>query len=353
MSLRAPLALANAVILAGCSAAGVSPSSSAPATSPSAEALVDLGWGLSGPTSTTASVYARGLANMSALAFDGHGRLWAATAAYSDDGADGVYLIESAGSTPAEVISDLETPLGLLWIGDDLYVSSATGVVAYSGFDGGAFSSSTRILELPEGAGEANGLARSPDGRLILGISSPCDHCTPTDASSASVVSFKTDGSDLEVVASGIRAPIGLAYVPGSNDLLVTMNQRDDLGQATPGDWLARVEAGQDWGFPECYGQGGAACSGVPEPLAVLDPHAAVSGLALLGDEGTTSAFIAEWALGRIVRVDLADTVDDATIEPFLTGLKNPVPVIATATGDLLVGDWGTGTIYLISGVRG
>jgi glucose/arabinose dehydrogenase len=112
--------------------------------------------------------------------------------------------------------------------------------------------------------------------------------------------------------------------------------------------------AGQDWGFPDCDGQGGTACSAVPEPVAVLDTHAAVSGLALLeGDDGPTSAFIAEWALGRIVRVDLADTGDDATIEPFLTGLKNPVPVIATPTGDLLVGDWGTGTIYLISGVRG
>ena len=55
------------------------------------------------------------------------------------------------------------------------------------------------------------------------------------------------------------------------------MNQRDDLGSKTPGDWLAVVREGQDWGFPGCWGQGGKACEGVPEPAAVLDAHAAES----------------------------------------------------------------------------
>ncbi|HEY8765861.1 MAG TPA: hypothetical protein VIP09_01140 [Dehalococcoidia bacterium] len=55
----------------------------------------------------------------------------------------------------------------------------------------------------------------------------------------------------------------------------MTMNQRDDLGDATPGDWLAVVQQGQEWGFPDCYGQGGDACTGVPAPIAALDKHAA------------------------------------------------------------------------------
>ena len=38
-------------------------------------------------------------------------------------------------------------------------------------------------------------------------------------------------------------------------DLLVTMNQRDDLGDQTPGDVLAVVQVGQAWGFPDCYGE--------------------------------------------------------------------------------------------------
>ena len=50
------------------------------------------------------------------------------------------------------------------------------------------------------------------------------------------------------------------------------MNQRDDLGEATPGDWLALVEAGQAWGFPDCYGQDDATCEATPTPVAELTP---------------------------------------------------------------------------------
>jgi glucose/arabinose dehydrogenase len=341
-------ALALTMVVAGCTVVGA-------ATSPDDTQLVDIGAGLSGPAGVTAAVYATGLANVAGLTLDAEGRLWAATAGYSDGGDDALYVIEAANRTPLKVVDGLRTPLGLLWIDDTLYVSSESGVDAYSGFDGTRFADTKEVFDLPDGAGEANGLALSPDGRIVLGISAPCDHCTPTDAYSASVVSFLPDGSDVEVVASGVRAPIGLAYVPGSSDLLVTMNQRDDLGDATPGDWLALVESGQDWGFPDCFGQGGAACDGVPAPIAVLDRHAAVSGIAVveggLAGVTTTSAYAAEWTLGKVVRVELTkgDAGYSGAVTTFLTGFRNPVPVIATEEGNLLVGDWGTGTVYSIS----
>ena len=60
------------------------------------------------------------------------------------------------------------------------------------------------------------------------------------------------------------------------------MNQRDDLGEHTPGDLLAIPQRGQDWRFPGCYGQGVPACTGVPEAVAVLDKHAAVGDVAIV-----------------------------------------------------------------------
>ncbi len=133
------------------------------------------------------------------------------------------------------------------------------------------------------------------------------------------------------------------------------MNQRDDLGEATPGDWLGLVRPGQDWGFPDCYGQGGSSCAGSPSPIAVLDVHAAVSGLAIVaGELGTsvgTSALVAEWSTGKVLAVDLAGEAiqtDPAAVAPFLDGLKNPVPLLLGPDGTLLVGDWGTGTVYAI-----
>jgi glucose/arabinose dehydrogenase len=335
-------------LIAGCTSASAGGSAS-PST------LTAIGAGLQGPAGLDATVYAAGPANVASFAFDSEGRLWAATAAYDSSGDDAIYLIPTAGSTPIQVVGGLHTVLGLVWADDTLYVSSAGRVDAFRGLSGDTFATRATVLVLPAGVGEANGLAMSGAGRLVLGISAPCDACTPTSADAAAVVSFLPDGSDLRVEASGIRAPVGLAYYPGTDDLFVTMNQRDDLGDATPGDWLAVVRSGQAWGFPACYGQGGSVCAGAPSPVAVLDPHAAASGVAIvtdgLGASVRSSALVAEWATGTVLRVPL--THDGATYvgvaQPFLTGLSKPVPVVTAPDGAVFVGDWATGTIYRIA----
>jgi glucose/arabinose dehydrogenase len=300
-------------------------------------------------------VYATGLAHVSAFAFDAQGRLWAATADYSDTGIDGVYEIAKSGASPVQVISGMHTPLGLLWYDGALYVASRERVEAYGGFDGSRFTTVRTVVALPSGVGEVNGLALSSAGRLLLGISAPCDHCAPASAYSGAIASFLPDGSELRVDVSGIRAPVGLAFYPGSSDLFVSMDQRDDLGELTPGDWLAMVQPGQDWGFPDCYGQGGGICAGLPAPTAVLDIHAAVSGVAIvtgqLGAEVGNSALVAEWAIGVVRSVALAKdgSAYTGTVSRFLTGLQNPVALAVSPDGAVLVGDWGTGTIYRIA----
>jgi glucose/arabinose dehydrogenase len=313
--------------------------------------LVDIGDGLRGPLGFVASTYTTGLTHVAAFAFDDSGRLWAATAGYEDDGTDAVYLVGAPGSPPVKVIGDVHTPLGLLWRDGELYVASKGRVDADSDLVGSTFTKHRTVLVLPDGVGEVNGLVVSPDGRLVLGISAPCDACTTTTPYAAAIVSFRTDGTDLRVEASGIRAPTGLAYSRRAQ-LYVTMNQRDDLGDATPGDWLAIVQRGQDWGFPDCYGQDDAACHGDPQPVAVLDQHAAASGVALDEDGFASvrepSAFVAEWAKCVVLRVGLA-TAGPASVEPFVTGLQNPVPVAAAPDGSLIVGDWGSGMVYRIA----
>ena len=300
-------------------------------------------------------MYASGLPKAAALAFDDQGRLWVATADYSDTGLDGLYVVTQAGASPVEVISGMHTPLGLLWYQQSLYVASKEAVDAYSDFDGTKFANHRTVVALPAGVGEVNGIVLAPGGRMQLGISAPCDHCVPTSELSAAVVSFLPDGTDLRVDAKAIRAPIGLAYFPGTSDLFVTMNQRDDLADKTPGDWLAVVQQGQSWGFPDCYGQGGTACTGVPQPVAELDKHAAVSGIAIvtgqLGATIGTSAIVAEWQIGTVQQVTLVRSGSTYTgnVTPFLTGLKNPVPVLLGADGALFVADWTTGTIYRIT----
>ena len=333
------------VALLGCGGGGV-------ATSPEPT----IGAGLSGPTGLHATIFAAGLPTVASFAFDSEGRLWVGTAAESDGGKDGVYLVAAAGATPQEVISDAHTPLGLLWYQGSLYVAASGGVSAYSGFNGTTFTSHHTILALPTDVGEENSLVLAPSGRMLLGISAPCDDCTPALPDSASIVSFLPSGGDPQIYASDIRAAVGLAFVPGTSDLLVSLDQRDDLGSATPGDWLVDVHQGSAWGFPGCYGQGGSICAGVPPPLAVLDKHGAVSDVAIvtgqLGSAIGTAALVAEWNTGRVEDVKLTQAGSDymGTLETPITGAAMPVALIIAPDGALYIGAWGSGTIYRVTG---
>ena len=103
------------------------------------------------------------------------GRLWLGTAAYSDTGTDGVYLVAAVGGTPRQVVSGLPTVLGLLWRDGELYVARAGGVTAYGGYDGTSFQTERTVVSFPSGGGEVNGTVLGPDGRLVAGDQAEAD----------------------------------------------------------------------------------------------------------------------------------------------------------------------------------
>jgi glucose/arabinose dehydrogenase len=346
------LALGLALLaLCGCGSSGGQASPAA--TSP--KALVSIGAGLTGPAGLRASVYAQGPPTVAAFAFDSSGRLWLTAAGLNSYVHDGVYMIAKAGGQAVKVVSGLKNPLGILWHEGKLYVASLGRVDVFSGLHGTRFAERTWIVDGPVAKGENNLIASAPDGRLLMGVTASCDHCTPRSPFSGSIVSFRPDGSDLRIYAQGIRAPFGLAYAPDSDDLLVSMNQRDDLGAKTPGDWLSLVREGEDWGFPGCYGQGGSACAGIPTPVAVLDKHAAAGAVVVatgqLGPGVGTAALVAEWQSAKVLQVALTRTGSTYTgmATPLLGGVKNPLALALAPDGSLLVGDWSTGTIYRIA----
>lgn len=260
------------------------------------------------------------------------------------------------GAAPVKAIGGVKGPLGLLWYHSRLYVTSLGRVDVFSGLQGHAFAKHAAVIVEPKGHGWNNAIVAIGDGRLAMGISAACDHCVPKTIWSGTIVSFRPDGSDVRVYAKGIRAPFGIAYDRASGALVTSMNQRDDLGAKTPGDWLGLVRSGQDWRFPGCYGQGGGACAGVPKPLAVLDEHAAAGGVAIvsgrLGAAVGHAALVSEWERGVVLRAPLRATGSGyagtrATV--LLSGFRNPLPLAVAPDGSLLVGDWGSGKIYRIA----
>jgi glucose/arabinose dehydrogenase len=342
----AGLPLALALALAGCGSKGGGAHGSA---------AVAIGAGLEGPAGLQATVYAQGPPTTAAFAFDGRGRLWLTAAGLEAHTHDGVYVIATPGARASKVVSGLRDPLGLAWYADRLYVASIGRVDAFGAFNGRRFTEHSRILSGPVADGENNLLVMAPDGRFVMGVTATCDHCTPASKWSGSIVSFRPDGSDLRLYAGRIRAPVGLTYFPGTSDLFVTMNQRDDLGARSPADDLAVVAPGTDWRFPGCYHQGGPACAGVPAPLALLGAHRAPGPIAIvtgqLGRAVATAALIGEWTAGKVVRVALRKHGSSWRGSPsvLLTGLRNPFALVQAPDGSVLVGDWGSGVIYRIA----
>jgi len=140
------IVIAMAVVVAtGCGAGSV--------PTDSADVLVSIGAGLTGPAGLKATVYAKGLTSVSGLTFDAKGRLWATTADFEDQGRDALYVVTAAGAEPQKIVPSLHTPMGLLWYNDSLYVTSATGVDVYSGFDGSKFAEHKTILDVESAIG--------------------------------------------------------------------------------------------------------------------------------------------------------------------------------------------------------
>jgi glucose/arabinose dehydrogenase/plastocyanin len=357
--------IAGAALLAGCGDdAGrearvvTAPTTSAePARLPDdAPALVDIGAGLKGPDSLAAQVLMRGVTNVTDFAFDRDGRMFVTRGSEGAHHGDGVWLLRRDGR-PRQVVGGLAAPLGLTFVGDDLYVASEERVDRYSGFAGTHFAGHRTVLsDLPAGKlGWNDNLRAGPDGRLYMGIGSPCDACLPKENLAATIVSFRPDGSDLRVFADDVRGNAFLAFLPGTDRLFMATNQVNAGGADSPPDEFGLVEEGSKWGNPWCLRREGDACAGVARPLATLDTHAVLDGIAFLpsswGPQYARTAVVSEWGPGKLVAIALKPRGRTFTATPsvLVTGVKNPGPLATTPDGGLLVGEYRSGTIYRIA----
>ena len=313
---------------------------------------------------------ASGIPFASNVTFDTRGGMWVTSGAPFTQTGDGVWYVAHAGAKPMHVIRGTLTALGLTWFRGRLYVASTlsrvTGIVSrYSGFDGRRFAHRRVIIPaISIGLHGLGTIAPGPNGRLYLGVGAEQDRLAGGHVTSGTVVSFKGDGSDLRIEAKGLRGPFGLAFVPGTASLLVTDDGRDDLGQHRPPDELDLVRdvtrAAPDFGFPDCYDQGGRACATTAAPTALLPAHAGVGGVAVTRDWGGRglTAFVAENGslvpgvdAGRDVRrIELRRRPGggyDANGSVFATGFgeQDPLGTAIGPGGALYVTLFGTGAV--------
>lgn len=295
-----------------------------------------------------------GIQHPTSLAFAPDGRL----AVASQDGF--VTSFDVGGETARDerrLLGDLKLPLGLVYLGDTLYVSDNGTVWRVRG------SERTAIVSgIPTFEHSTDGMALGPDGRIYLGVGTTCNACRERDPRNGTIVRFAPDGSGFEIFARGFRNPYDLAFHPADGSLWATDNGRDDLGTEVP-DELDLVQQGKDYGFPDCYGRGrGSSCDGTVASVLELESNSSADGLAFYTGasfpaEYRQNAFIAEWGSFRrtrgrkVVRVVLVKREGRyaARAEDFATGFDAPLDlVVGPRDGALYVADHGRGTIYRI-----
>jgi glucose/arabinose dehydrogenase len=293
----------------------------------------------------TAELYATGLKRPTALAFGPDGLL------YATQETGEVVAVGRGSSKPRVLARGFETPLGLTWVGSTLFVS-AQGYVSRLGVRGRQVVSRKKIVtRLPFDRHQQDTIVLGPDGRLYLGSGSTCDACREKDRRSGAILSFRQDGSDLRIVARGLRNPFGLVF--GGETLYVSDNARDDLGDSEPAETIVRIKQGADYGWPRCWAswrlrklQG--SCRGVTPPVAYLEPHSSANSLA----RWRGMLIVAEWGQylserwGRkLVQVN-ARTGRSSTLAD---GFEHPLGLaVEPQAGGLLAGDWGRGVVYRI-----
>jgi glucose/arabinose dehydrogenase len=300
-----------------------------------------------------------------------------------------VYAITNKdGKREAKVLfQGLTQPNGLAFKDGALYVFAINKVLRYDNIEDkldnpGQPVDLTEKYNLPDTIHHNwKYVAFGPDGKMYVQVGANCNICEINPGIHAQIRRYNADGTDMEIVARGVRNTVGFDWHPGTKELWFTDNGRDWAGDDGPSDELNRVakdQEGANYGFPYCHANGIAdpdvkrpqACAGVVMPAALTGPHAGGLGIKfytgnMFPQEYKDVGFIARrgsWNRAKKFGYDvtLARVQPDGTakLEPFMTGLldegKNefygrPTYILQMPDGALLVSDEQNGATYRIS----
>jgi glucose/arabinose dehydrogenase len=160
------------------------------------------------------------------------------------------------------LLDDLNQPLGMLVIGNALYVANTDGIVMYS-YNAGQTeikSEGRKIVDLPAGGYNnhwtRNIITNKAQDKIYIAVGSGSnngEHGMANEILRANILEINPDGSGERVFASGLRNPIGMAWAPGTNDLWAVVNERDELGDELVPDYFTHVKPGGFYGWPYAY----------------------------------------------------------------------------------------------------
>ena len=227
---------------------------------------------------------------------------------------------DGVAETRSVFLSGLASPFGMALVGDVLYVANTDAIVRFPYAPGETRISAagTRVVDLP--AGRINhhwtkNVVASPDGaRLYVAVgsnSNAAENGIDKEAGRAAIWEIDPASGGHRVFATGLRNPVGMAWVPESGALWVAVNERDELGSDLVPDYMTAVRDGAFYGWPYSYYGSHVDARVKPRrpdlvasavvPDYALGPHTASLGLAWSPDDGATAALPARFQRGMFV----------------------------------------------------
>jgi glucose/arabinose dehydrogenase len=284
----------------------------------------------------------------------------------------------------------LDSPSGLAWFADKLYVANHNAVLAFDFSPGPTelAGEPKKLMDLPGGGNHwMRNLVISDDGtKLYAAVGSASnigEQGIDAEAGRAAIWEIDIASGRRRQFAAGMRNPNGMAWNPSSGELWATVQERDMLGPDLVPDYLTNVPVGAQYGWPWFYWkslQDWRVKAPMPnylieytrKPEYALGAHTAALGLQfsaggnLMGEKFANGAFIARhgsWNRKPLVGYDVIFVPFDGNGNPlgkpvqvlgsFLTGKGHdthgrPVWLAWDKPGALLVSDDTGGVIWRV-----
>jgi len=172
-----------------------------------------------------------------------------------DADGDGTYEMQTVFA------ENLNAPYGLALFDNNLYVANQDALVRFDYQDGLTQASGPpeKLTDLPSAINHhwTKALAVSADGQfLYVGIGSNSnitERGMTAEVDRAMVWQVDARTGAHKPYATGLRNPTALAVQPGTGQLWVVVNERDEIGPNLVPDYLTAVQEGGFYGWPYSY----------------------------------------------------------------------------------------------------
>jgi len=168
---------------------------------------------------------------------------------------------DGVAETRSTLLSGLNSPFGMVLVGNTLYVANTDAVVAFDYTEGmrEITSAGAKVADLPAGRRNhhwTKNIIADSSGKLLVTVGSNSnvgENGIDAEHDRACILFVDPKTGSVAVYASGLRNPNGLAFEPETGKLWTVVNERDELGSDLVPDYLTEVVEGAFYGFPWSY----------------------------------------------------------------------------------------------------